>query len=132
MASLPTRGEMPGGEQRQWQALGIAPLANGGQTGMRMDATDAVEELAFVPKRAPAQAAAPPPAPLPPQAGPIRIRGRVGDGLYWSLRASGASPQVAAQYLAALATQIDVGAVGPADGFDMVLSGNRELLYAGL
>ena len=45
-------------------------------------------------------------------AGPLRIRGRVGDGLYWSLRAAGASPQVAAQYLAALATEIDVGEVG--------------------
>ena len=44
----------------------------------------------------------------------------------------GCEPQVAAQYLAALATEIDVGAVGPADGFDMVLWGNRELLYAGL
>jgi murein DD-endopeptidase MepM/ murein hydrolase activator NlpD len=61
------------------------------------------------------------------------VRGRVGDGLYWSLRAAGASPQVAAQYLAALATEIDVGAdVSPYDGFDLVLGRNRELLYAGL
>jgi murein DD-endopeptidase MepM/ murein hydrolase activator NlpD len=52
--------------------------------------------------------------------------------LYWSLRAAGASPQVAAQYLAALATEIDVGEVAPNDGFDMVLGRNRELLYAGL
>ena len=64
--------------------------------------------------------------------GPLRIRGRVGDGLYWSLRAAGASPQVAAQYLAALATEIDVGEVAPNDGFDMVLGRNRDLLYAGL
>ena len=63
---------------------------------------------------------------------PLRIRGRVGDGLYWSLRAAGASPQVAAEYLSALATQIDVGGVAPNDSFDMVLSPNRELLYAGL
>jgi len=39
---------------------------------------------------------------------------------------------VAAQYLTALATQIDVGEVGPGDGFDLVLNANRELLYAGL
>lgn len=64
--------------------------------------------------------------------GPLRIRGQVGDGLYWSLRAAGASPEVAAQYLAALATEIDVGEVGASDSFDMVLGSNRELLYAGL
>ena len=46
--------------------------------------------------------------------------------------AAGASPQVAAQYLAALATEIDVGDVGASDGFDLVLGANRELLYAGL
>ena len=77
---------------------------------------------------APVAAAVPAPALL----GPLRIRGRVGDGLYWSLRAAGASPQVAAQYLAALATEIDVGDVSPSDGFDMVLGPDRQLLYAGL
>ena len=41
---------------------------------------------------------------------PLRISGRAGDGLYWSLRSAGASPEVAAQYLAALAGEIDVGA----------------------
>jgi len=70
--------------------------------------------------------------PAPVVTGPLRITGRVGDGLYWSLRAAGASAETAAQYLAALATEIDVGAVGPNDGFDMVLGSNRELLYAGL
>ena len=63
---------------------------------------------------------------------PLRIRGRAGDGLYWSLRAAGASAQVAAEYLAALATEIDVGQIEPSDGFDLVLSPSRELLYAGL
>jgi murein DD-endopeptidase MepM/ murein hydrolase activator NlpD len=57
----------------------------------------------------------------------------VGDGLYWSLRAAGCSPQVAAQYLTALATQIDVGEVGAGDGFDMVWSASGGgLLYAGI
>jgi murein DD-endopeptidase MepM/ murein hydrolase activator NlpD len=61
------------------------------------------------------------------------VRGRVGDGLYWSLRAAGASPQAAAQYLSALATEIDVGDdVSPLDSFDLVLGRDRELLYAGL
>jgi murein DD-endopeptidase MepM/ murein hydrolase activator NlpD len=63
---------------------------------------------------------------------PLRIRGRAGDGLYWSLRAAGASPEIAAEYLSALATRIDVGEIGPTDAFDLVLSPNRELLYAGL
>ena len=100
---------------------------------MPMAPTDAVQPVEFVPHRAPV-------APVPVvtheatavAAGPLRIRGRVGDGLYWSLRAAGASPQVAAEYLGALATEIDVGEVGPSDGFDMVLGANQELLYAGL
>lgn len=54
------------------------------------------------------------------------------DGLYWSLRAAGATPEIAAQYLSALATEIDVGEVGQGDSFDMVLGRNHVLLYAGL
>jgi murein DD-endopeptidase MepM/ murein hydrolase activator NlpD len=123
----------PVDDQRQWQALGVASLSGGGMTGMAMAPTEAVETVDFVPKRAaPLQAAAPALKPVVVPAGPLRIRGRVGDGLYWSLRAAGASPQVAAQYLAALATEIDVGEVGPQDSFDLVLSPGRELLYAGL
>ena len=124
---------MPLDQQRQWQALGVAPLSNGGVSGMPMAPSDAVETVDFVPRRAAAPDAAivtAPPAPAP--IGPLRIRGRVGDGFYWSLRAAGASPQVAAQYLAALATEIDVGDVSPSDGFDMVLGVDRQLLYAGL
>lgn len=72
---------------------------------------------------------------------PVRIRGRAGDGLYWALRAAGASAPSAAAYLKALATQIDVGEVGSDDRFDLILdhrrSGDGEsrtgaLLYAGL
>jgi len=132
-ASLPRVATMPVGQQQQWQALGVAPLSNGGVSGMPMAPTEAVEAADFVPKRVAPVAApvvAPPPAVVP--TGPMRIRGRVGDGLYWSLRAAGASPQVAAQYLAALATEIDVGEVGPTDGFDLVLGADRQLLYAGL
>ena len=132
-ASLPRLAAMPLDQQRQWQALGVAPLSNGGTSGMPMAPTDAVATVDFVPKRA-APADAPIIAPVAPvqPTGPLRIRGRVGDGLYWSLRAAGASPQVAAQYLAALATEIDVGDVTPSDGFDLVLGADRRLLYAGL
>lgn len=72
---------------------------------------------------------------------PLRIRGRVGEGLYWSLRAAGASPETAAEYLKALAEEIDVGAMSPDDRFDLVLANRRAatgdsrsgpLLYAAI
>lgn len=131
-ASLPRPDMTTPDEQRQWHALGVASLSGGSGTGMMMAPTEAVEAVDFVPKR-PAPFVTPvvvakPAAP----AVPLRIRGRVGDGLYWSLRAAGASPEVAAKYLTALATQIDVGEVGATDGFDLVLSPTRDLLYAGL
>jgi murein DD-endopeptidase MepM/ murein hydrolase activator NlpD len=73
---------------------------------------------------------------------PLRVRGRVGDGLYWSLRASGVSPQAAGEYLRALATQIDVGGeVSPNDRFDLIIANRRAasgeseegpLLYAAI
>jgi murein DD-endopeptidase MepM/ murein hydrolase activator NlpD len=121
-------------EQRQWQALEVAPLSNGGVTGMPMAPTDAAQAIEFAPKRATPFAVQPAIAPKPVAVptGPLRIRGVAGDGLYWALRAAGASPQVAAQYLAALATEIDVGDVGRGDRFDLVLGSNHELLYAGL
>ena len=132
-ASLPRVDHSTPDEQRQWHALGVAPLSGGGTTGMAMAPTEAVEAVDFVPKRtAPVvvPVVAPKPAAAPSE--PLRIRGRAGDGLYWSLRAAGASPEVAAQYLTALATEIDVGEIGAMDGFDLVLSAKRELLYAGL
>ena len=121
-------------DQPQWDALAIAPLSNGGTTGLQMVATDAVEPIDVAPlRKTPFTVEAPAPASAPQDLGPIRVRGRVGDGLYWSLRAAGATPEVAAQYLAALATEIDVGAdVSSYDGFDLVLGRNHELLYAGL
>jgi murein DD-endopeptidase MepM/ murein hydrolase activator NlpD len=72
---------------------------------------------------------------------PLRIRGRVGDGLYWSLRAAGVSTQAATDYLRVLATRIDVGETSPADRFELVIANRRAatgeskagpLLYAGL
>jgi murein DD-endopeptidase MepM/ murein hydrolase activator NlpD len=131
-SSLPQPLAAGGDELREWRALGVAPLASGGATGIAMAPTAAAEPIEFAPKRA---IVAPQPQPAPSAlagSGPIRIRGVAGDGLYWSLRAAGASPEVAAQYLAALATEIDVGEVGPADSFDIVLGSDRSLLYAGL
>ena len=135
-ASLPRPAEISSDEQRQWRALAIAPLSTGGDTGLRMAASPAVQPLDFVARRDPLPIAVPPKPEIAPVAdGPLRIRGRVGDGLYWSLRAAGASPAVAAQYLAALASEIDVGAdIAPGDGFDLVLGAGQahQLLYAGL
>jgi murein DD-endopeptidase MepM/ murein hydrolase activator NlpD len=133
-ASFPRSTELPNDEQRQWQALGLAPLSSGGVTGMAMAPTEAVQPLEFAPKRAfvPQAEAQPAPQPESVAGAPLRIRGRAGDELYWSLRAAGASPQVAADYLKALATEIDVGEVGPSDSFDLVLGSGSQLLYAGL
>jgi murein DD-endopeptidase MepM/ murein hydrolase activator NlpD len=133
-ASLPRATDRPTDEQRQWQALGLAPLSSGGATGMAMAPTEAAQPIEFAPRRAFAPRAQPKPVSqgATVASGPLRIEGRAGDGLYWSLRAAGATPQVAAAYLSALATKVDVGDVGPSDGFDLVLGSNRELLYAGL
>jgi murein DD-endopeptidase MepM/ murein hydrolase activator NlpD len=134
-ASLPRAVEASTDEQRQWQALGLAPLSSGGATGMAMAPTPAAEPLEFAPRRS----ALPEDRPAQPRieaeqpnAGPLRIRGRAGDGLYWSLRAAGANPGIAAQYLAALATEIDVGEIAPGDAFDLVVGNDQQLLYAGL
>lgn len=65
----------------------------------------------------------------------IRVQGPVTEGLYWSLRDAGVSPDTAADYLHALSTRIDVGSdVAPFDRFDLVLSkaAGQPLLYAGL
>ena len=132
-ASLPRVVDAPAAVQQQWRALGVAPISAGGISGMPMAPTEAVVSVGFVPKRAaPALVPKIMPKPVDVPTAPLRIRGHVADGLYWSLRAAGASPQVAAEYLAALATEIDVGDVGPTDSFDMVLSPSHELLYAGL
>ena len=73
---------------------------------------------------------------------PLRVRGRVGDGLYWALRASGVSSRTAGEYLRALGTQIDVGSeLGPSDRFDLIIANRRAatgesqegpLLYAAI
>ena len=72
---------------------------------------------------------------------PLRLRGLAGDGLYWALRNAGASSATAAEYLKALAQEIDVGEIGAQDRFDLVFSNRRTddgqgkagmLLYAAI
>jgi murein DD-endopeptidase MepM/ murein hydrolase activator NlpD len=218
VAALPSAEPQLGDQDEQWGALAIAPLSRGAATGLRQNATDAVEPIAVAPERkrlefdltyggnepfgamlmragatladaaevhrmvgkiAPGTAVS---LVLGPSLGtgrsilavdmtagidrklhirrssggaltltteqlavdttPKRIRGLAGSGLYWALRSAGASPAAAAEYLRALASQIDVGSdIAPSDMFDLVLahrssaSGeSREgpLLYAGL
>ena len=68
----------------------------------------------------------------------VRVSGQVADGLYWSIREAGVSPQIAADYLRAIAGRIDVGAdVAPFDRFDLVFARDAadaggKLLYAAL
>jgi murein DD-endopeptidase MepM/ murein hydrolase activator NlpD len=223
VAAIPPAGTAATAQDHQWQALALAPLSSGGRTGLRLDASDAVQPIEVAPERAQldltmtlaagealgsllvragtplADAAAAdsmirsgtqrlapgtavsvslgarsPAGTRPLQrlalraglgltlqvirgsdgqlqlvtqqmkvdATPLRVRGRAGDGLYWALRAAGVSPQSAAEYLQALATQIDVGSeVTPDDRFDLVIArrgaatGDQQagpLLYAGL
>jgi len=70
-ASLPRVVAMPLDQQRQWQALGVAPLSNGGSSGMPMAPTDAVATVDFVPKRA-----APTSAPIIAPVAPVQRRDR--------------------------------------------------------
>ncbi len=221
VAALPRAPDLGAPQQHQWTALAIAPISAGGETGLRLTATEAVEPIDFAPDRPHVQlamtlgpretlrgllaragasygdagqagamiAAAAPriPAgtevavtlgprqgrtrpieaialraglgmklqlvrgegglqlikqPVPVDTTPLRVRGRVGDGFYWSLRAAGVSPQTAAEYLQALATEIDVGSdVGMDDRFDLIIASRRAatgerqtgpLLYAGI
>lgn len=133
LASLPRADVLPRDSGPQWQALAIRPLAAGGGSGLRMEATASARPIEAAPMRA-EPFRLPEPRPEAAPSGPIRVSGRVADGLYWSLRAAGASADAAAQYLAALAAQVDVGAdIARGDGFDLVLApGDAQLLYAGL
>ena len=72
---------------------------------------------------------------------PLRLRGVAGGGIYWALRNAGATAATAAEYLKALAEEIDVGEIGPHDRFDLVFANRRSadglgsagmLLYAAI
>jgi len=73
---------------------------------------------------------------------PLRIRGRVGTGLYRAARAAGAAPSTIQAYLKVLAGRLDIGSdIGADDQFDIIVGHRRaatgesetgQLLYAGL
>jgi murein DD-endopeptidase MepM/ murein hydrolase activator NlpD len=72
---------------------------------------------------------------------PLRIRGRVGDGLYRSARAAGAPPDAIQSYLRIISKQMPVSAIRPSDEYDIIVDYRRaetgesetgKLLYAGL
>ena len=111
-ASLPRAGRAAAGRAAAMAGAGpgAAVERRRDRHGDGADRTAASRSISRRSARRPAGRPAAEAAPAP-SAGPLRIRGRAGEGLYWSLRAAGASPQVAAQYLAALATEIDVGEV---------------------
>lgn len=79
--------------------------------------------------------------PISVDARPLRIQGRIGASLYQSLRSAGLPARSVADYIRAIASQIDIGRVAPGDRFDLVVETRRAgtgesetgaLLYAGL
>ncbi len=80
------------------------------------------------------------PSPAPPSTGPRRIAGIAGEDLNAAMRAAGVPETVAADYLKALATRIDLArGISVADRFDLVIAtppsaptAEPRLLYAGL
>ncbi len=72
---------------------------------------------------------------------PMRLTGMVGDSLYRSIRASGATPSVVADYIRAVAQHVDIGDISALDRYDLVFEHKRaatgevqtgRLLYAGI
>ena len=72
---------------------------------------------------------------------PMRLTGMVGDSLYRSIRAAGATPSVVADYIRAVAPQVDIGEISALDRYDLVFEHKRaatgevqtgRLLYAGI
>lgn len=72
---------------------------------------------------------------------PMRLTGLVGESLYRSIRASGATPSVVADYIRAVAPHVDIGEISGLDRYDLVFEHKRaatgevqigRLLYAGI
>ena len=119
-------------EQRQWQALGHrAAVEWRRDRNARWRRPRPSEPIEFAPKRAVVAAGrsrSRRPKPCRCRGGPLRIRGpRRRRALLVAARRRRERRRSPPQYLAALATEIDVGDVGPDDGFDMVLGSDREL-----
>ena len=51
VAALPRAHDIGTPQPHQWAALAIAPFSAGGETGLRLNATDAVEPIDFAPDR---------------------------------------------------------------------------------
>ena len=73
--------------------------------------------------------------------GTIRLSGITGESLYTTLRAAGAAPSVAADYIRAIAPRVDIGEIMPADRYDIVVAHpggttaaahDGRLVYAGI
>ena len=71
---------------------------------------------------------------------PLRIQGVVGDSIYRSARAAGAPPKAIQSFLRVITQQVDLGAVGAGDRYDLIVDYRRaatgdvevgDLLYAG-
>jgi murein DD-endopeptidase MepM/ murein hydrolase activator NlpD len=132
LALAPELG-LPGGANAEVAAgssqYRLNPMLTGGP--------EAAEEQALVPlpRPNPGEAAKPVITSTPTA---VRVQGEVSEGLYWSLRGAGVSPDLAAEYLHALSSRIDVGGdVAPFDRFDLVLAkappgGQPRVLFAGL
>ncbi len=100
---------------------------------------EAVRILPAMPSIRPATVA--PARSLPTPVGTIRLSGTTGDSLYTTLRAAGAAPSVAADYIRAIAPRVDIGEIGPADRYDIVVehisdatpaARDGRLVYAGI
>ncbi len=72
---------------------------------------------------------------------PMRLTGMVGDSLYRSIRAAGATPSVVADYIRAVAQHVDIGEIAALDRYELVFEHKRaatgevqigRLLYAGI
>ena len=79
--------------------------------------------------------------PVAAEDGTVRLSGLAGDSLYTTLRAAGAAPSVAADYIRAIAPRVDIGEIGPADRYDLVVehgsnataaARDGQLVYAGI
>jgi len=72
---------------------------------------------------------------------PMRVEGRVGNGIFLGATGAGAPPQAVQTYIRAIAAKVQLGALSPDARFDMVVERQRaatgevkygKLLYAGM
>ncbi|MDQ3140222.1 MAG: M23 family metallopeptidase [Pseudomonadota bacterium] len=134
---------MNGAEAEQLRSIGIAPLQQHGEPGTQVAGSSAVEPLVAAPQRPQSmidglEKLAE--VPLPPPE-PVRVRGRVGDGLFDALAMAGIAPSTAGEFVRTLAGRLDLTRdIAADDHFDLVVlsragsGGPRDgaLLYAAI